>query len=202
VIQRSSGPPTPGQPRLFIALWPTPTVRAALCERRNTIGWPPRAGVVSDERLHLTLHFIGDVPAPLWPRLLPALPAPSGPIELEFGAAQPWPHGLVVLPVLAVPAPLAALHATLARALAALGLPVERRAFRPHVTLARRAAGARLPAQMTALRWRARGYALVNSDPAGGYRVLARVGERGVTPAAAPQTATARSRPAPARTPR
>jgi len=187
-----------GALRLFIALWPTPSVRAALCERRNAIGWPPRAGVVRDERLHLTLHFIGDAPPALWPRLLRELQVPGTPFELEFGAAQQWPHGLVVLPALAVPAPLAALHAALAGALSALGLPVDRREFRPHVTLARRATGALLPAQMPTLRWRANGYALVNSDPAAGYRVLARYGPRGVTLAAAPRTATARSRPAPA----
>ena len=198
-------PPAADPPRglrLFIALWPTPAVRAALAARRDAIGWPRHAGVVRDERLHLTLHFIGDVPRALWPHLLPALPLQSEPIALEFGAAQAWPHGLVVLPALAVPAPLAALHAALAGALAGLGLPVERRALRPHVTLARRAAGAVLPAPGPPLRWRASGYTLVNSDPLDGYRVLARCNERGVTPAAAPRTATAQRRPAPARTPR
>ena len=202
MADRPSAPRAAGALRLFIALWPTPAVRAALCERRNAIGWPPRAGVVRDERLHLTLHFIGDVPPALWPRLPRELQVPTPPIELELGAAQQWPHGLVVLPVLGVPAPLVALHAALAGALSALGLPVDRRAFRPHVTLARRAPGALVPGSMPTLRWRASGYALVNSDPADGYRVLARYGPRGVTLAAAPRTATARSRPAPAPSPR
>jgi 2'-5' RNA ligase len=202
----SAAPATPKHAarslRLFIALWPTPAVRAGLCARRDAVDWPPPARVVADERLHLTLHFIGPVPSALWPHLLPALQVSCSGFELQLGAAQPWPHGLVVLPAASVPPPLSALHAALAGALAGLGLPVERRAFRPHVTLARRAEGAVLPAPAAALRWRCSSYVLVNSDPVDGYRVLARYGERGVTLAAAPRTATARSRPAPAPTPR
>jgi 2'-5' RNA ligase len=187
---------------LFIALWPTPAVRAGLCARRDAIGWPPPARVVSDQRLHLTLHFIGAVPSALWPHLLTALQVPCSGFELQLGAAQPWPHGLVVLPATSAPPPLSALHAALAGALAGLGLPVERRALRPHVTLARRADGAVLPTPATALRWRSNSYVLVNSDPVDGYRVLARYGERGITLARAPRTATAQSPPAPAPTPR
>ncbi|HEX6018763.1 MAG TPA: RNA 2',3'-cyclic phosphodiesterase [Burkholderiaceae bacterium] len=187
--------------RLFVALWPTPAVRVALGARRDAVAWPAGSSVVADERLHLTLHFIGAVPRTLWPRLLPALQVPCPPpFALELGAVEAWPHGLVVLRALAVPEPLRALHAAMAAALAGLGLRVEARPFRPHVTLARRAAGARLPPADEPLRWRAGGYALVNSEPTG-YRVLARYGARGVTLAAAPRTATARSRPAPAPTP-
>ena len=189
-------------PRLFIALWPTPAVRAALRAQRDAIRWPPHAAVVSDERLHLTLHFIGAVPNALWPHLLPALQVPCSRIEIEFGAALQWPHGLVVLPALSLPPPLIALHSALAVALAGLGLPVERRAFRPHVTLARRADSASLPTFATPLRWRCDSYALVNSDPADGYRVLARFGPRGIRLARAPRTATTQTRPAPAPTPR
>jgi len=188
--------------RLFIALWPAPAVRRALVERRDAIGWPPGAGIVDDQRLHLTLHFIGNVPQALWSHLLSALQVPLQPIELEFGTARQWPHGLVVLPVSAPSAPLAALHGALGTALSTLELPVERREFRPHVTLARRAAGAALPAGTPGLRWRTSGYALVNSDPLDGYRVLARYGERGITLAAKPRTATAQSRPRPTPKPR
>ena len=189
--------------RLFIALWPTPAVRRALCERRDAIRWPPHARIVPDQRLHLTLHFIGPVPSALWPRLLPTLQeVRCSSLELDLGAAQRWPHGLVVLPATAVPPPLRALHTALAGALTDLGLPVERRSLRPHVTLARGAAGAGLPTDAAPLHWRAHGYVLVNSDPVDGYRVLARCGERGVTLARVPRTATARKPPAPAPTPR
>jgi len=202
----SAAPTTPVRasrsPRLFIALWPSPAVRAALLERRDAIRWPPHAAVVVEARLHLTLHFIGTVPNALWPHLLAALQVPCGRIEIELGAARQWPHGLVVLPALSTPPPLSALHGALAVALAGLGLPVERRAFRPHVTLARRADGAGLPALAVPLHWRCESYALVNSDPVQGYRVLARFGPRGITLARAPRTATTQTRPAPAPTPR
>jgi 2'-5' RNA ligase len=167
--------------RLFVALWPTPAVRAALRERRDAIQWPRSAAMVSDDRLHLTLHFIGPVPRTLLPHLLQALQLPSRNSELELGPALHWPRGLVVLSAAAVPAPLRALHAALAGVLAGLGLPVEPRAFRPHVTLARRAAGAVLPPPAVPMRWRPNGYVLVSSDPTDGYRVLARYGERGIS---------------------
>jgi 2'-5' RNA ligase len=188
--------------RLFVALWPTPAVRAALHERRDAIRWPRSAAVVSDDRLHLTLHFIGSVPRTSLPHLMQALQLPCRSSELELGPALHWPRGLVVLPAAAVPAPLLALHAALAGVLAGLGLPVEPRAFRPHVTLARRAAGAVLPPPAPPLHWRASSYALVSSDPTDGYRVLARYGERGIRRSPAPRTATAQSWPAPAPTSR
>jgi RNA 2',3'-cyclic 3'-phosphodiesterase len=79
----------------------------------------------------------------------------------------------------AVPPALGALHARLGAAMAALGLTVETRPFRPHVTLARRAAGALPPPPAAGLAWRADGYALVDSSA--GYRVLARYPARGGT---------------------
>ena len=188
--------------RLFIALWPSPALRVALCGRRDAIAWPRHAAIVADERLHLTLHFIGAVPTDRLPQLVPALRVPCRRIDIELGAAQLWPHGLAVLPALATPEPLRALHAALAAALSGLGLPLERRAFRPHVTLARRAAGAAVPPSAPPLPWRTTGYALVCSHPTGGYQVVARYSARGITPTAASRTATARSRPTPAPKPR
>jgi 2'-5' RNA ligase len=47
--------------RLFIALWPTPAVRAAVAARRDAVGWPAGAAPVRNERLHMTLHFLGAV---------------------------------------------------------------------------------------------------------------------------------------------
>src|SRR5262245_34137584 len=127
MAQRASAQSASRALRLFIALWPTAAVRAALVERRDAIGWPLNAGIVDDQRLHLTLHFIGNVPQALWPHLLTCLQVRSQSIEIELGGAQQWPHGLVVLPAMAVTAQLAALHGALGTALSTLGLPVERR---------------------------------------------------------------------------
>jgi 2'-5' RNA ligase len=58
------------------------------------------------------------------------------------------------------------------------GVPLEARPWQPHVTLARRAEGALAPDDGRALRWRVRGYVLVESrlGSNGGYRVLRRYG--------------------------
>lgn len=167
--------------RLFIALWPTPAVRAALAARRDSVGWPTGAAPVADERLHVTLHFLGAVAIERLTELVPALAVPWSGCTIALGDPARWPHGLVVLPVPRPPAPLRELHAKLADRLTGLGLPVEQRAFRPHVTLARRADRAQVPAAAAPLRWRPTDYALVRSHPTTGYHVLARYGARGIT---------------------
>jgi 2'-5' RNA ligase len=142
--------------------------------QRDRITWPARAAPVPDARLHLTLHFLGNVPLARVPEIAAALPAPGPAFELRFGTLQAWRGGLVVLCPLAVPPALAALHATLGERLRELGLRVEARRFRPHVTLARHAAGASPLPPVPLLRWRAAGAVLVQSRPEGGYTVLAR----------------------------
>lgn len=189
--------------RLFVALWPSPRVRAALAAQRDRITWPARAAPVPDARLHLTLHFLGDVPVVRLPEIAAALPPPGPAFELRFGTLQVWRGGLVVLCPLALPPALAALHAALGERLRALGLPVEQRRFRPHVTLARHAAGAPTSMPVPLLRWRAAGAVLVQSVPDRGYTVLARAtgGPRPVTPSAGAGPPSPRPGPAAAAAP-
>lgn len=181
--------------RLFLALWPSPRVRAGLAAQRDRIAWTAGAAPVPDAKLHLTLHFLGDVPADRVPEIAAALPPPGRAFELRFGTLQAWRGGLVVLHPLQVPPALAALHATLAERLRGLGLRVEARAFRPHVTLARRAT---VPAPLPAvplLRWRVAGAALVQSLPDGRYVVLARASGGPGAAAARPVTPSGGARP-------
>lgn len=169
----------PATARLFVALWPGPAVRDALRAARDAWRWPPRAAPVAADKLHLTLHFIGSVPAGRVADIAAALRGvPVAPFELRLSQPALWPHGIAVLEMAdgaAVPARLAALHAALGDALRALALPVETRRLRPHVTLARHAQGATPPAAPPALslRWPVRGCALVESR-GGAYRVLER----------------------------
>jgi 2'-5' RNA ligase len=169
---RAQNPPM----RLFTALWPDPVVRAAIAQHQQAWAWPPHAAVVKPERLHLTLHFLGDVPAQCLSGLAEGLHASFEPFTLEFGDSEVWPNGVAVLQPDRVPDALAMLHAAVGQAVAGLGVAVEARPYRPHVTLARRARGAR-PAQAR-LTWRVDdGYVLVQSLPgAGGYTVLKRFG--------------------------
>lgn len=166
----------PPPARLFIALWPGPVTRDAVARWQQAWEWPGRPAVVQRERLHLTLHFIGDVPAQRVPELAGALKVPFQPFELRLVRAALWRTGIAVLEPEHTPASLLRLHAALGAALASLELRVESRPFRAHVTLARRAPGARPPPGHPPVDWRVDdGYVLVRSLPGGsGYEVLQR----------------------------
>jgi RNA 2',3'-cyclic 3'-phosphodiesterase len=159
------------QSRLFIALWPDAQVRHVLHAWRDLWDWPRGSSPVKHERLHMTLHFLGSVSTSRIPELRQALAVPFEPFELEFGQPKLWPHGIAVLEPNAAPGQLVQLHADLGAALQRLDMPVEERAFKPHVTMARRAVKAAVPEGGPDLTWAVDGYALMEST-AGGYTVL------------------------------
>jgi len=203
VSARTAGPRSAvnARVRLFLALWPGEATRRRLAAWRDCWRWPPGTTVVPDARLHVTLHFLGDVPQSDVARLIDALAVPFEPFALSLGAPAQWPGGIAALVPDAVPPGLLRLHADLGAALRGLGLPVETRAYRPHVTLARRAAGARAPDAGPALHWPVRAWVLVQSTlgPAGGYRVLRRFdagrAREAVPAAAGARPALSRRRP-------
>jgi 2'-5' RNA ligase len=152
---------------LFLALWPSPAVRSALAAEQSRWHWPAKALRVEPAALHLTLHFIGPVPRSRLREITQGLARSCPRFTLLLDRCELWPNRCAILCPGQVPDALAALHAALADMLRRLALPVEARAFRPHVTLARRAAGALAPEQPEPLAWPVRGYALVQS--AGGH---------------------------------
>lgn len=162
--------------RLFLALWPDDAVRARIVAAQRCWDWPARAAVMPPDRLHLTLHFLGEVEEGAARALAAALPPPAAPFTLQLDRAALWPQGIAVLEPSAVPAGLGALHAELGGLLRARGLRVETRSFRPHVTLARHAQGALPPAGSRPFEWRVGGYALVHSNagPPPRYEPIAR----------------------------
>jgi 2'-5' RNA ligase len=162
--------------RLFTALWPPPALRSALVSLRDRWQWPAGAAVVDADRLHATLHFIGQVPTQRLPALQDGLDVPMQAVEFRVdpGRQRVWPGGIAVLEF-EVPEPLHALHDHLARALTRLGLRTEDRSWRPHVTFARKAQGAAPPGDVADLpAWHVDGYALVRSVPGRGYETLHR----------------------------
>ncbi len=169
VGQRSEGS---SSARLFIALWPDPAVRSALAAWGERWQWNAGAKRVRAERLHLTLHFLGDVPRALLPAVKPALKIPFAPFSLSLGRAAVWRGGTAVLEPDRIPLRLRHLYDALGEALRSLALPTESRPYRPHLTLARGAGAALPPVQGPRLRWPVHGYALVESRPAAGYEVL------------------------------
>lgn len=164
----------PATTRLFLALWPDEAVREQLVQWRDAWTWPRGAAPVATPKLHVTLHFLGNLPSERVPELMDGFGVPFEPFRLELGTPVLWHHGIAVLEPHVQPPELIGLHSRLSEALVRLGLEPEERKYKPHVTLARRAAGAGLPAGGPAISWQANSYALVESrkDEDGAYVVL------------------------------
>jgi 2'-5' RNA ligase len=159
--------------RLFLALWPAPATRRALVGAQRHWQWPAGAVLAPADNLHLTLHFIGPVPAARVAAIAEGLSLPGRRFALVLDSAELWTNRCAVLGTHQIPPALAALHGALADRLRRLQLPVEDRAFRPHVTLARKAAGARPPEAPEPVRWAVHGHVLVQSV-AGRYTPIAK----------------------------
>jgi 2'-5' RNA ligase len=171
----SRPPPSDRIARLFIGLWPDLETRAALVRHQAAWRWPAGARPTRPERLHLTLHFLGELPRDRIAALVQALALPFEPFELTLDQPELWSGVNAVVRPAAVPPALTALHGRLQRVLDALALPSRRAQFQPHVTLARAARGAELPVVIERVRWTVEAYALVESDlrPPALYRRLA-----------------------------
>lgn len=160
--------------RLFLALWPDPAVRAQLREWRELWDWPRGASPVHTDKLHLTLHFLGNQPGESLPALLDGLAVPMTPFRLKLDMAALWHNGVAVLAPSSAPQALLDLHAALSAALPGLGLEPEARIYRPHVTMARRAKGAVIPQDGPVIDWHIDHYTMVESKTGdgSGYTVL------------------------------
>ncbi|RYE96770.1 MAG: RNA 2',3'-cyclic phosphodiesterase [Oxalobacteraceae bacterium] len=161
----------PDTTRLFLALWPDPAVRDALRAWRDAWTWPRAASPVHTDKLHVTLHFLGDLPTARLAALADGFAVPFAPFALRFARGALWHNGIAVLEPSAEPPGLLDLHARLSQALAGLGLQPEARPYRPHVTMARRAVGAEVPIDGPGVDWQIDRYVLVESK-AGRYTVL------------------------------
>ncbi len=162
--------------RFFLALWPGEGELDAVSKWQHSIDWPSAVRLTPRQKVHATLHFIGQLPAERLPELIEALTVPAHPVQIDFDQLEQWGGGLTVLTASRMPAELLDLHARLRDRLLALGLPVEARPYRPHVTLARDA-GRSLPSRphgrtLHGVAWRSNGYVLVESAR-GRYKILA-----------------------------
>ena len=123
--------------RLFVAVRPPEEIRDLLIDAMDD---SPALRWVSEDNLHLTLRFIGEVERPIANDIAAALDrlrfdrftlrvTGVGKFERRNGGAL-WAG-------LEPRQPLAALAAKVERACQSAGLEPERRAFHPHITLAR-----------------------------------------------------------------
>lgn len=136
--------------RLFSALEIAPAalvelarLQAALQSRVDFRRWQPSAN------MHLTIHFFGEVPEDLVPRLAEHLAIACqgvAPFSLRLGSLGAFPRrGQPRVLWLGVEDPsqgLSALEARMRSAIGDLGLLREERTYSPHITLARESRGA------------------------------------------------------------
>jgi RNA 2',3'-cyclic 3'-phosphodiesterase len=123
--------------RLFVALRPPEEVRDLLID---TMEDSPALRWVSDEQLHLTLRFIGEVERPLAIEIAAALGRiSSSAFRLRVNGVGKFErrNGGALWAAVEPKPPVASLAAKIERTLQQVGLEAEHRAFTPHITVAR-----------------------------------------------------------------
>ncbi len=154
--------------RLFFALWPEERTRAELAALQACL--PGQRGRwVHRQDLHLTLRFLGQVPAARLGCIEAAAEAVRAePVKVRLDHFDYWDRPRILcLAATEVPVALEALVTALEENLQSGGFEPERRPYRPHVTLLRKAlpmAKRRLEAPIT---WHADHFVLVESRPGG-----------------------------------
>lgn len=183
-------PSEPERRRVFFALDPPAGVRRALARAGRALGWPGRA--ISDERLHLTLVFVGDATAGDIEALLAhgeATPLPPMDLVIDRGGAFPRAR-VGWLGSEAPPAALLAFREALFGRLDVAGLHRDRRAWTPHVTVYRDLRSRPATVSIEPVEWPVRRFALMVSRPVpGGVRYEALHRWNSVAPGKAPEGA-------------
>jgi len=160
--------------RLFFALWPDHALRARLAALAAGLAARSRGKAVPAAKIHMTLAFLGEVPAE---RLAAAehaasrVNAPAFEIALDEVGSFRAAHVAWAGSRLAHPA-LAAMQAALSGELRREGFELESRPFAAHVTLARRVVDPIPREDMPPLPWNVDEFVLVASDTgSGSYEV-------------------------------
>lgn len=123
--------------RLFVAIRPPETIRDLLLDAMDE---SPDFRWQSDDQLHLTLKFIGEVDRPLADDIADSLSrirSPSFDLRIAGVGSFDRAGGGALWAAVEPKAPVAALAAKIDRACLSAGVALERRAFHPHITLAR-----------------------------------------------------------------
>ena len=163
----STGPRAPTR-RLFLALWPTVAERRALQAASAAVLQASHALAVPPENLHLTLAFLGAVPAARAAELAAlsgelAAAWDAGPVALTWTGLEYWKRPQILAAVTVAGCAAAAELATrLKRAAVAAGFSPDLKPFRAHVTVARKAAAV-AAAELPGVLWNCTSLALVES---------------------------------------
>ena len=156
----------PDTRRLFFALWPDAATQDALNRTGKWLHqhWGGRR--MRADTLHLTLSFLGDVPAARLDALLQGIhDIPVGAFELSFDQTGHWPHNRIGWLGLRQPShPLESLVQALRDQLRTLDIPFDARPHTPHITLLRKTQGG-AAVECLPVRWTVDGFVLVASNP-------------------------------------
>jgi 2'-5' RNA ligase len=158
--------------RLFFALWPDDDVIGQLTAIAGQLNLESRSRRVDPKNYHVTLAFVGEVPATklaVLQQIGRAVRAPR--FTFNCDSIEFWRGSqVVVAAVRAAPPGLLDLWGELNDA-----LELPRETLRPHVTLARKVTQAPVLQAMSPVVWRATDFSLIRSDTGGtesSYTVL------------------------------
>lgn len=167
--------------RLFFALWPEPALAHTLHGLARERAARQGGRCMDENSLHLTLAFLGDIPANhLEEACLAADSLQHDAFALQLDRLDHWPHNRIACAGCSEPpAALMSLADALQNRLRQAGFAIESRPFTPHVTLLRNCRQA-TAAALTPLHWPCQEFVLVESlSPAereggGRYRIIGR----------------------------
>jgi RNA 2',3'-cyclic 3'-phosphodiesterase len=152
--------------RLFFALWPADDLRARI--ESDTGALVERAGGrrIQARNLHVTLLFLGDVPAARIDAVVAAAAETSGnAFQIWFDQVETWPGSNVLcLTSQHPPAAFALLAEALRSRLTAQSFEFRKQVFRPHITLARDLPRMRSTESIPPLHWPVGDFVLVESN--------------------------------------
>ncbi|HEY0683847.1 MAG TPA: RNA 2',3'-cyclic phosphodiesterase [Steroidobacter sp.] len=164
--------------RLFFALWPTDQFRTQIQAATLAIAQASGGRLIPERNFHVTLLFLGEVPAERFDsvQLAGAQLTGCSAFELNFDGVESWGRKLLCLTTSTTPAAAMELAAQLRASLSSF-VREDEREFRPHVTLARDLRRGRATQKIEGLRQEVNDFALVESVPdarGSQYSVLAR----------------------------
>ncbi len=157
--------PQPERARLFFALWPDEVTRACMSQHAVRLAAKGGGRVVGPAALHLTLVFVGAVPASALSAVCAAAgEAQSTPFTLILDRIGAWrANGIGWLAPGAIPQAAIDLSESLRSALRARGLPFDAKPFKAHVTLVRKLSRPVAGATVGEIEWPVHEFALMRS---------------------------------------
>ncbi len=164
--------------RLFFALWPDDAVRQQIVSLRKKIPDLNKGRILADGNLHLTLHFLGNIPSDRIDCFLhQAQKVRAKAFNLSFSTVGFFKKPKVVwLGCDRISNKLVKLHQQLGEQLKACEYEPEKRTYSPHMTLARKIYRAPEMDSINPIEWEVSSFVLVQSvniDRGVEYRVKA-----------------------------